>query len=186
MLQDVWTKGTSKRALPSPPLPGPAAPSASGRALGAEQRYFGVEQTFSVVCSETPNPNSTAFRVLDGFALERSGPMGQLWSWGTEVCSTWPAAAADPYTGPWQARTANPVLVSGMTFDPATNYRGSLEMHRLLRGSRLLTIDGYGHGAFSNPSACANGYISRYLIAKQLPPEGATCEQDVGPFEGTP
>lgn len=86
--------------------------------------------------------------------------------------------------GPWKARTAYPVLVVGMTFDPATNYRGSLEMHRLLPRSRLLTVDGYGHGTFSNPSTCANRKISRYLIAKKLPPKGARCEQNARPFTG--
>lgn len=93
---------------------------------------------------------------------------------------------ADRYTGPWNARTASRVLVVGMTLDPATNYRGSLKMAELFPRSRLLTIDGYGHGTFSNPSACANRYISRYLIRKKLPPKGATCQQDVGPFEGNP
>jgi hypothetical protein len=161
MLQDVWTTGTSKRALQSPSLRGPAVvPAASAGAPEAQRQYFGPEQTFAVVCSETPNPGPTAFRVLDGFAFERSGPIGQVWSWGTEVCSTWPATAADAYTGPWNARTANPVLVVGMTLDPATNYRGSVVMNRLLPRSRLLTVDGYGHGTFSNPSACANRYIS--------------------------
>jgi pimeloyl-ACP methyl ester carboxylesterase len=184
MLEDVWTTGTSKRALPSPSLPGPAALPAASAGAPEAQRYF--EQTFAVVCSETPNPGPEAFRALDTFAFERSGPVGQVWSWGTEVCSTWPATASDAYTGPWSARTANPVLVVGMTLDPATNYRGSQEMHRLLRRSRLLTIDGYGHGTFSNPSACANDHISRYLIGKELPPKEARCEQDVGPFEGTP
>jgi pimeloyl-ACP methyl ester carboxylesterase len=187
MLQDVWTTGTSKRALQSPSLRGPAVvPAASAGAPEAQRQYFGPEQTFAVVCSETPNPGPTAFRVLDGFAFERSGPIGQVWSWGTEVCSTWPATAADAYTGPWNARTANPVLVVGMTLDPATNYRGSVVMNRLLPRSRLLTVDGYGHGTFSNPSACANRYISRYLIRKRLPPKGARCKQGVGPFEGNP
>ena len=93
-----------------------------------------------------------------------------------------PAKAVDRYTGPWNKRTAYPALVVGMTYDPATNYRGSLEMHRLLRRSRLLTVDGYGHGTFSNPSACTNRVISRYLISKKLPPKGARCRQDAEPF----
>jgi hypothetical protein len=59
-------------------------------------------------------------------------------------------------------------------------------MARELARARLLTVDGYGHGVLVNQSACANRYISRYLIDKALPPKGAVCQQDQQPFSGTP
>jgi hypothetical protein len=72
------------------------------------------------------------------------------------------------------------------THDPATPYRGAVAMTRQLARARLLTVDGYGHTMLANPSACANLYISRYLIDKALPPKGAVCEQDQQPFSGGP
>jgi hypothetical protein len=55
-----------------------------------------------------------------------------------------------------------------------------------LARARLLTVDGYGHGAQGNPSACATRYINRYLIRTKLPPQGTRCRQDQQPFSPGP
>ena len=59
-------------------------------------------------------------------------------------------------------------------------------MARQLARARLLTVHGYGHTVLTNPSACANRYVSRYFIDKALPPEGTSCKQDRMPFSGNP
>jgi hypothetical protein len=47
--------------------------------------------------------------------------------------------------------------------------------------SVLLTVHGWGHTSLFL-SACADEAITRYLIARQTPPAGTVCEQDVVPF----
>jgi pimeloyl-ACP methyl ester carboxylesterase len=93
-----------------------------------------------------------------------------------EPCATWPATAANPYDGPWNRQTANPVLVIGTTHDPATPYQGAVAMSRQLARARLLTVDGYGHTALASPNPCTVRYETRYLIAKILPPRAARCQ----------
>ena len=141
------------------------------------------EQLLGILCSESPNPPASAFAPLGRFAYERSGAAGQSKSWASEPCAGWPAVAADPYAGPWDRRTANPVLVIGNTHDPNTPRRSSLAMAGQLARARLLTMDGYGHTELNNPSTCANDYASRYLVTKALPPKGTSCEQDLVPFD---
>ena len=170
MLQEQWATGRARRPI--------AAPNAIPTQL--------IGQVFAIRCSESPNPRSAAFRTLDGFSFRRSGPLGPWWSWQSVACGSWPATAADRYTGPWDRRTANPVLVTGTTQDPSTPFRSSVAMARQLARARLLRVDGYGHTVFSNLSTCANGYVSRYLIDKALPPAGTTCEQDQVPFRSEP
>ena len=68
------------------------------------------------------------------------------------------------------------------THDPATPYAGAKAMARQLARARLLTVDGYGHTEMTNPSACANHHVDRYLIDKVLPPKGTRCAQDSQPF----
>jgi pimeloyl-ACP methyl ester carboxylesterase len=153
---------------------GPAAvPPPAGR---------GEEQEMAIACGEVPSPPPRAFPALDAFALERSGVVGPFWAWDYEPCSTWPVRSANPYTGPWNRRTANPVLVIGNTFDPATPLRGAVAMSQKLGRARLLTVDGYGHTALINPSACVNRYEARYFSKGKLPPKGARCGQDGEPF----
>lgn len=77
-----------------------------------------VEQLLAISCSGSPNPPPAAFPRLDAFASRRSGVVGPPWTWLSEPCASWPAVASDRYTGPWNRRTVNPVLVIGDTYDP--------------------------------------------------------------------
>jgi len=78
--------------------------------------------------------------------------------------------------------TARPILLLGITGDPDTPYWDSLALSHDLARARLLTIDGYGHTEFANPSACATNYKLRYLLTGALPAPGTTCQQDAIPF----
>ena len=49
-------------------------------------------------------------------------------------------------------------------------------------GMRALTIRGYGHTEFINPSTCVIGYEVSYLLTGLLPPVGTICPQNAVPF----
>jgi TAP-like protein len=68
------------------------------------------------------------------------------------------------------------------TGDPVTPYRGAVAMSHLLARARLLTVDGFGHTEFLNPSTCAQNYESSYLLTGTLPPAGTACPQNGIPF----
>jgi len=166
-LQAIW-----QRANPKPP---PTPP--------VQRRYEGPEQGLAVQCSDSPSPRRPA--AYPGFArlsVRRSGILGLLWAWGDFPCALWPARAADRYVGPWNRPTANPILVVGNTGDPATAYRGSVRMARLLARARLLTVRGFGHTELLNPSRCVARHEVAYFVSGQLPPSGTVCRQDTAPF----
>ena len=167
VLQEVWMNGKPATRLPTPSA-------------------VGLEEQVALLCSESPNPGEAAFRSQEAFAYRRSGAAGAYWWWGAEPCVDWPARASDRYTGPWNHRTARPVLVIGNTYDPATPYQGAVTMVRRLARARLLTVDGYGHTALTNPSACVERYMTRYFIHGSLPQKGARCRQNQQPFATVP
>ena len=171
ILQNLWERG--------PSAPAPAAPPAAG---ATSEVYDGEEQELAIACGEVPSPPASSFPAANAFAEQRSGLVGPFWAWDYEPCSTWPVRSAHPYRGSWNHRTANPVLVIGNTFDPATPYGGAVTMSQALARARLLTMDGYGHTALLNPSSCVNQYESRYFIHVVLPPKGARCAQNESPF----
>ena len=146
------------------------------------------EQRNAVLCGESPNPRHPGvYPALAALSYARAGDVGPGFVWGSdEPCASWPATAADPYAGPWNRPTANPVLVIGNLFDPETPYEGAVAMARELAHARLLTVNGYGHTAFLNPSTCANDYVSRYVVDGTLPPPGTVCSQDQQPFTTSP
>ena len=70
----------------------------------------------------------------------------------------------------------------GNTTDPATPYHDSVMMAQDLAHARLLTVHGYGHTEITNPSTCAAGYVTSYLLTGALPPAGTVCQQNATPF----
>jgi pimeloyl-ACP methyl ester carboxylesterase len=146
-------------------------------------RYQNLVEGFpAVACSDSDNPHSYSAWSTNGVAEENAfGYFGRIWTWVSSICAAWPTADADRYTGPWTHSTANPVLIIGNQFDPATRYQGAVIASNLLPNSRLLTVHGWGHTSLFL-SSCADAVQTRYLVDLTLPPAGTVCQQDHVPF----
>jgi pimeloyl-ACP methyl ester carboxylesterase len=151
--------------------------------LGAFQNYPNfVEGGPGVACSETENPDDISAWPRAARESDEDFPyFGRPWTWFSSICLPWPGLDADRYMGPFDARTSEPVLIVGNTFDPATRYQGAVRLARLLPNSRLLTLDGWGHTALFR-SACIDSYTNDYLLTSRVPPVGTVCTPDVTPF----
>ena len=151
--------------------------------LGAYDNYPNyIEGGPGVFCSDSDNPSTPdAWSVAAREADRKFGYFGRPWTWISSVCAVWPGADHDRFTGPFTHRTANPVLVVGNRYDPATRYQGAVTVANLLPGAGLLTLDGWGHTSLFQ-SACIDNYVNRYLLTTQLPPKGTVCQPDVVPF----
>ena len=162
-MESVWTTGSTDGVAAGAPFPD-------------------IGGAFGINCTDSPNPGPAAFPRFDELTFRRAGAPGRFWLWTTEVCSTWPATAPNRYTGPWNRRTASPVMLISTTHDPATSYEAAVALTKVLARGRLLTVDGYGHGT---KSACTDRYLGRYLITRIPPPRGARCrgEQPFGPAD---
>lgn len=177
-----------------------AAPATLGAALDKVRTSLGyvnkrgfprypnfVEGFPGVACSDSDNPDSHAAWFTAAEAAEAQyGYFGRAWTWASSICAVWPGVGQDRYTGPWNAKTANPVLVVGNYFDPATRYQGAQKVAALLPNSRLLTYAGWGHTATGGLSTCIDAAVTTYLIDKVLPPEGTVCQPEIDPFPAVP
>jgi pimeloyl-ACP methyl ester carboxylesterase len=169
----------------------PAAAAAALKALRArlgggafqQEDYPNFVEGFpGVACSETHNPSNVGAWSRAARAQDRRYPyFGRPWTWFSSACEPWPGWDDDHFDGPWNHRTANPVLVVGNRFDPATPYHGAVTVDRLLPNSRLLTLAGWGHTSLF-ASACIDAHVSRYLLTSRVPPKGTVCQPDVVPF----
>src|SRR6476659_7810596 len=83
---------------------------------------------------------------------------------------------------PWTAATANPVLVVGNSFDPATPYPGAQKVAELLPNSTLLTYAGWVHTAFMSGNFCVDSAVVAYLTTRQPPADGTVCQPEGSPF----
>jgi hypothetical protein len=153
-----------------------------GAALQQEDYPNFVEGFPGVACSETHNPSNVGAWSRAARAQDRQYPyFGRPWTWFSSICEPWPGWDDDHYDGPWNRTTANPVLVVGTRFDPATPYHGAVTVDRLLPRSRLLTLAGWGHTSLFS-SACVDAHVSSYFLTTRVPPSGTVCQPDVVPF----
>ena len=108
---------------------------------------------------------------------------GEYWAWSSAPCasSTWTIKDEDAYRGPFNKRTAGPVLVVGDFWDPATNYKSAVKVSKLLPNSRLLLSDSWGHTAYGT-STCVDNAVTDALISAKLPAKGTRCVGDKQPF----
>jgi pimeloyl-ACP methyl ester carboxylesterase len=94
----------------------------------------------------------------------------------------WPNHDQDAYEGSFRLPSSSPTpLVVATTHDPATPYRGALNLIAELGNARLLTMNGDGHTAYGSNSPCVNAAVEAYLVALTLPARGTVCTQQV-PF----
>lgn len=192
LLQQLWTASTGNSPSTASGAPSQGAATAKRSiitghgqpAATPDTDYTGLEQTAAEYCADTADPHGAqAYEAAARLAASRSGGFGVSLAWNEEFCANWPAGASqDRYTGPWNHPTANPILILGNTGDPITPYQSSVAMSRDLADARLLTIDGFGHTEFFNPSTCATDYEVDYLETGALPPSGTVCQQDGTPF----
>jgi hypothetical protein len=129
-----------------------------------------------VACSDSLNPSNP--RAWIGAANQtdhRSPWFGAAWTWVSSTCAGWPGSSADAFRGPFKVHTSAPVLVVGNIYDPATPISGARRLNGLFAGSRLLTLNGWGHGALGE-SACTKKSMQRYLVRGVLPVQGKVCK----------
>lgn len=156
-----------------------------GRSVGWAFPYSNGPEAFqSVLCTDGRNPSRASDWATYATRNDRTAPgFGRLWTWASAPCatSTWTVRDEDTYRGPFTRTTANPVLVVGNYWDPATNYQGAVTTSKLLPNSRLLSSDSWGHTAYGT-SECVNTAVERYLLTKKVPAAGTTCIGDAQPF----
>jgi pimeloyl-ACP methyl ester carboxylesterase len=140
----------------------------------------GLDAGYGNHCADTEYPRAFGDWVSIGEYAAEGSVFGPSAWWGNAGCADW-AVNDDRYVGPWTAHTANPVLVVGNYFDPATDYDGAVASDRLLGNSRLLGYAGWGHTAHGL-SQCATDHINAYLLTVALPPKGTVCPANPNPF----
>ncbi|HVQ90392.1 MAG TPA: alpha/beta fold hydrolase [Mycobacteriales bacterium] len=134
-----------------------------------------------ILCTDSPAPRDPSRWPAFVRRLERISPTGgATFGWSTALaCGSWPAQAVERYAGPWNARTAHPVLLIGVTHDPVTPLASAWKLARLMgRSAVLLTHDGYGHTEFGQFSICTLTAVTRYLVRGGLPAPGTVCTAD--------
>jgi hypothetical protein len=145
--------------------------------------YDNADEAFSgVTCTDARHPgNASSWPAQAKAADKRAKYFGAKWAWTTVQCATqsWTVKDEDAYRGPFNRRTAAPVLVLGNTYDPATNHAEAVSTAKLIPNSRLISSNSWGHTAY-NSSECVNEAVSAYVISGKA--KNLKCVGEFQPF----
>ncbi len=159
--------------------------SAGEWALAREPYINFIEGFPSVACVDTNNPSGyQAWSDAAAAAEAENGYFGRLWTWASSPCAQWPFQDRDRYEGPFTAETANPVLVVGTLYDPATRYEGAEAVRSLLPNSGLLGVDAPGHTSLG-ASFCSGFVVGQYFLDPSVAYEvdGQVCPPEYNAFD---
>ena len=158
---------TQRRA----PSAGPSMQAVLGNAKQAkldirpDTPYTSDDSYAAVNCTDKPfrNRASQVPSIADKWERQMA-TFGRYLAWADPaICPNWPLDRRDVYSGPWNRRTPNPVLVYGNYYDPATQYEFSRRMARQLGNARLVSADAFGHTILGF-STCTDTIATNYLI----------------------
>jgi len=137
----------AKRALAVRIEEAKAAPRPAEKLTNHKETFLGVD------CTDGWHPKEAESWPAAGAEADQRAPyFGRNWAWLTVGCAgnAWSVQDEDAYRGPFNRRTAAPVLFVGNYYDPATNYDDAVSSSELLPGSRLISSDSWGHSAYNS------------------------------------
>ncbi|CAM4194607.1 alpha/beta hydrolase [Kibdelosporangium persicum] len=151
--------------------------------MPADTPYTSDDSYQAVNCTDKPFPRIPALIPLLAHQWERESPtFGRFQIFSDPLgCATWPVKHPDPYRGPWDRKTENPVLVVGNYYDPATQYEFSKRMVQQLDNAVLLSVDSFGHCILGD-SLGVDKAAANYLINLETPKPGQVYQPNVQPF----
>jgi hypothetical protein len=90
------------------------------------------------------------------------------------ACSVWPVKDEKPLTS-FKAQGADPILIIGTKYDPATPYKWAIGLSNEIANNKLITFEGDGHTAYMRGSECVDKYVEDYLVEGIIPEKNETC-----------
>jgi pimeloyl-ACP methyl ester carboxylesterase len=152
------------------------------RALG-DTPYEFDDSYYGVNCTDKPFLHVPELFPLVAKQWERESPTFGRSQAASDLltCASWPVRHPDRWSGPWNRKTPNPVVVVGNYYDPATQYKFAQHMARELGNARLISVDAFGHCILGD-SAGVDTLVTDYLVNLKAPANGQVFQPNVQPF----
>ncbi|MEU8587377.1 alpha/beta hydrolase [Streptomyces sp. NPDC048664] len=134
---------------------------------------------WSVICGDTAAwPHDPEQYRRDAIRDKARYPLYGDFGSAITPCAFW-GKPAEPVT---KVDSRVGLLTVQNQWDPQTPLTSGLGMHRALRGSRMVYVEGgEGHGVYAgNPRLCADRTVDSYLATGKLPAHDVTCKAAPG------
>ncbi|KAA9374319.1 alpha/beta hydrolase [Microbispora cellulosiformans] len=127
----------------------------------------------AILCADTTDRPSVEEAEKLARRLRARTPVFAPTAASAGSCSVWPVPGDDGARRV-DASGSAPILVVGVTNDPATPYQWAPRLAGQLRTGVLLTLAGEGHGAYGQ-SHCIDDRVNAYLLEGRVPAKDTRC-----------
>ncbi|KAL1702331.1 TAP-like protein-domain-containing protein [Schizophyllum commune] len=133
-----------------------------------------TDSTLVISCGDSVDAgNTTIQNTFDEilFVTRNISPLfGPLFNAQGTSCYAWPVRAVERYSGPWNKKLSNKILVTGNQADPVTPFRNAKQVaDQLGESAVLIEQSGYGHGSIAEYSNCTMGILQNYFESGKTP-----------------
>ncbi|MEU1332786.1 alpha/beta hydrolase [Streptomyces sp. NPDC005865] len=157
------------------PLIAAASPDPTDKAGNAASENSNAVYT-AVECADAKWPRSWRTWDRDNSRIHRTSPF-MTWAnaWMNLPCATWSSKQQTPLEIRSHKGLPKTLIVQS-TRDAATPYTGAVELHKRLKGSRMITEKGAGsHGVTGLVNPCINDRVDTYLLTGKSDASDVTC-----------
>ncbi|RPD70243.1 hypothetical protein L226DRAFT_514780 [Lentinus tigrinus ALCF2SS1-7] len=140
--------------------------------------------TSAIFCADSVDTQGTSMAEIFEAVIAATQKVSHIFGsgWPNPVaypCSFWPVRSVERYTGPFNKKLPNKILVASSMYDPITPLTGAQALASLLGDSAVLVrSSGFGHTTLNEPSTCMNEIMIAYFVNGTLPANNRLCEVD--------
>lgn len=139
--------------------------------------YYSNQTDISIMinCLDWKEPRTVEEMALDRAEFIKAAPIfGPFLNFAGLPCKYWKAKPQLP-TMPLKNIDTLPILVIGVTNDPATPYKWAQDLTKVFTNAKLLTLDGDGHTGHSQGNKCIDSVVDSYFLTGKIAQEPLIC-----------
>jgi len=128
-----------------------------------------------ITCLDWQEPRSIEQMRSDRGAFIKAAPVfGQFLNFAGLPCKYWKAKPQLPKTQLTKIVT-DPIIIIGVTEDPATPYKWSQNLAKVFPNSMLLTLKGEGHTGHNQGNECVDSAVDSYYLTGKIRTSALIC-----------
>lgn len=132
--------------------------------------YYSNQNDISIMitCLDWQEPRTVEQMELDRVAFIRAAPIfGQYLNFAGLPCKYWKAKPQIPKIQLTEIVTS-PIIIIGVTEDPATPYQWAQELAKVFPNAELLTLKGEGHTGHNQGNKCVDSAVDSYFLTGKI------------------
>ncbi len=128
-----------------------------------------------ISCLDFRDSRTLAQIKADEPVFAKTAPIfGPFLTFAGLTCHYWSTGVV-AFPKPLSGLKTPPILIIGVTADPATPYEWALSLHKAFLSSSLLTFNGDGHTGHNRGSSCIDSKVDAYFLTGKTPAEPVSC-----------